>query len=58
VGVGMEDSLGEVCMCCNIKEERVMKKCTCVLCVIFNGKMVEELLLVFVCIYPIRRCRK
>ncbi len=54
----MEDSLGEVCMCCNIKEERVMKKCTCVLCVIFNGKMVEELLLVFVCIYPIRRCRK
>lgn len=54
----MEDSLREVCMCCKIREEKVVKECTCVLCVIFNGKMVEEFLLVFVCIYPIRRCRK
>jgi len=45
--VGMEDSFRKGVCVVYIKEERVLKKCNCVLCVIFkNGNMVKELIVV------------
>jgi hypothetical protein len=45
--VGMEDSFRKGVCVVYTKEERVLKKCNCVLCVILkNGNMVKELIVV------------
>ncbi len=45
--VGMEDSFRKGICVVYIKDERVLKKCNCVLCVIFkNENMVNELIVV------------